>query len=85
MNTEGPVIVTSTAHSSKIDTDTTIAEQQRREHKRHYKRIVAKYEKDPAYWFDLLAHSKTDKALREMAESKLIELGWEVEFIGKSK
>jgi len=69
----------------------TNAQAERKAHEKHFVRIISDYEKDPAYWFDMLCHchcthgkgKDADKA--ENALSHLRALGWEVKFVGKSK
>ena len=47
------------------------------DHEKAYAVVVAKYQKDPAYWFDPMVKNWS-KPIRKEAEIRLLNLGWEV-------
>ena len=46
-------------------------------HDRAYRKVIASYQKDPAYWFDLMVKN-WNKPLKKEAEIRLLNLGYEV-------
>jgi hypothetical protein len=81
--------VTSTDPLRKASLKSSIASSDKAQHDKAYALTVSKYEKDPAYWFDMLCHCRNthgkgkDDGRAVLALDKLNRLGWEVEYIGK--
>ena len=55
----------------------TDAQLDRLDHDKAYAKVVAQYQRDPAYWFDLMVKN-WNKPVRKEAEIRLLRLGWEV-------
>ena len=91
LSIEGLVIAISTSPVKMASKPLNRAQQERKDHKKAYLSAVTSYERDPAYWFDLLCHTKGHGINKKFATKadeylrKLRDLGWEVNFIGKSK
>ena len=55
----------------------TDAQLDKLDHDRAYEKIVAQYQKDPAYWCDLMIKN-WNKPIKKEAEIRLLNLGFEV-------
>lgn len=63
----------------QLNQNLTKAQEQKLEHDKAFKKIHAAYQRDPAYWFDLLVKNWKKPALREECIKTLWDLGWNVE------
>ena len=63
----------------QLNQNLTKAQEQKLEHDKAYKKMVLTYQKDPAYWFDLLVKNYNKEPLRVEALKALWALGWNIE------
>jgi hypothetical protein len=81
--------VTSIGPLRRASLNASIASSEQAQHDKAYALTVSRYEKDPAYWFDILCHCRNthgkgkDDTRAMLALDNLNRLGWEVEYIGK--
>jgi len=81
--------VTNIGPLRRASLNASVASSDQAQHDKAYALAVSQYEKDPAYWFDMLCHCRNthgkgkDNDRAVLALDKLNRLGWEVEYIGK--
>ena len=57
----------------------TKAQEQQKAHDVAYKKAFKVYQKDPAYWFDLLVRNWNKEPIKIEALKMLWDLGWNIE------